>query len=82
MTTRLEQVINNEECEKIIAGSFLGVFMMYIDNIPYAIPMNHAYVDGYLYFHCAIHGRKLEYIQKNPNVSYVSFSHTQDRRRK
>jgi nitroimidazol reductase NimA-like FMN-containing flavoprotein (pyridoxamine 5'-phosphate oxidase superfamily) len=71
MTVRLEPVVNNEECEKIIAGSYLGVLVMCVDNTPYAIPMNHAYEDGFLYFHCAIHGRKLEYIGKNPLVSYV-----------
>ena len=71
MTTRLDPIVNNAECEKIISGSYLGVLVMCLDNNPYAIPMTHAYENGYLYFHCTTYGRKLEYIQKNPLVSYV-----------
>lgn len=41
------------------------------DEEPYAVPINHAYTDGKLYFHCGLAGRKLDMIRANPNVCYV-----------
>jgi nitroimidazol reductase NimA-like FMN-containing flavoprotein (pyridoxamine 5'-phosphate oxidase superfamily) len=64
-------VRNNEECEKIIAGTYQGVLAMTVGDQPYALPLNHAYRDGRLYFHCADSGQKLETIRQNPNVVYV-----------
>ena len=33
--------------------------------------MNHGFMDGRFYFHCAKEGRKLDVIRENPRVSYV-----------
>jgi nitroimidazol reductase NimA-like FMN-containing flavoprotein (pyridoxamine 5'-phosphate oxidase superfamily) len=41
------------------------------DSEPYAVPINHAYADGKLYFHCAPTGLKLDMIRANPRVCYV-----------
>jgi uncharacterized protein len=62
---------NNEECEKIAKSAFQGVLCMTEDNLPYAVPINHAYQDGVFYFHCGSSGKKLDTIEKNPNVTYV-----------
>jgi uncharacterized protein len=62
---------SNDECEKIIKGTFQGVLCMADANEPYAVPMNHAYQDGRFIFHCAATGRKLEIIDRNPSVTYV-----------
>lgn len=40
------------------------------EGYAYAVPMNHVYLDGKLYFHCAGEGHKLDAIKKNPKVSY------------
>lgn len=37
---------------------------------PYVVPMNYGYHDNALYFHCALEGKKLELIKKNPNVGF------------
>jgi nitroimidazol reductase NimA-like FMN-containing flavoprotein (pyridoxamine 5'-phosphate oxidase superfamily) len=41
------------------------------DGQPYVVPLNHAYVDGYIVFHCAGQGLKLDNIRQNPKVSYA-----------
>lgn len=40
------------------------------DNQPYVVPVNHAYIDGYIVFHCATMGQKLDNIRHNPKVCY------------
>ncbi len=39
---------------------------------PYAVPVNHALVDGVLIIHCATAGHKLENLAFNPRVSYCA----------
>jgi nitroimidazol reductase NimA-like FMN-containing flavoprotein (pyridoxamine 5'-phosphate oxidase superfamily) len=67
----IQPVLNNAACEMVIQGTYVGTLVMCDDNIPYAVPMNHAFVDGKLYFHCAVRGRKIDMIKQNPNVTYV-----------
>jgi uncharacterized protein len=37
---------------------------------PYIVPMNYGYSDGYLYFHSAKEGRKIDLVQKNNRVCF------------
>lgn len=39
---------------------------------PYAVPLNHAVVDGALIVHCATKGHKLDNLAFNPKVSYCA----------
>ena len=39
---------------------------------PYAVPVNHAVVDGALIIHCATAGHKLDNLAANPRVSYCA----------
>jgi len=39
---------------------------------PYAVPVNHALVEGELIIHCATVGHKLENLASNPRVSYCA----------
>jgi hypothetical protein len=55
----------------MITASSVGVLVVCVGSEPYAVPMNHAYSGGKLYFHCAPAGRKLDMIQANPRVCYV-----------
>jgi uncharacterized protein len=63
--------INNGECERIIQGSYHGVLSFSNENEPYAVPINHAYNEGKFYFHCAVGGKKIDFIQKNLSVVYT-----------
>lgn len=67
----IEPIQNNAECERILTDSYTGSLVMCQDVNPYAVPINHAYADGILYFHCAPEGRKIDMIRQNPNVCYV-----------
>jgi nitroimidazol reductase NimA-like FMN-containing flavoprotein (pyridoxamine 5'-phosphate oxidase superfamily) len=71
MAKPIKPMPNNEECERILKGSYTGILVMCQDEEPYAVPINHAYQDGRLYFHCAPTGRKLDMIRANPSVCYV-----------
>ncbi len=71
MKEQFHPVRSNEECERIIGGTYQGVLAMTVGDEPYAVPLNHAYRDGRFYFHCANAGRKLDTIGQNPNVAYV-----------
>ncbi|MCC6512434.1 MAG: pyridoxamine 5'-phosphate oxidase family protein [Geothrix sp.] len=42
------------------------------DGWPYAVPVNHAVVDGHLVIHCATAGHKLDNLAFNPRVSYCA----------
>jgi len=71
MPKPIEPIPNNAECERILKESFTGILVMCHDGEPYAVPINHTYSDGKLYFHCAPTGRKLDMIRANPRVCYV-----------
>ena len=71
MAKPIKPIPNNAECERILKGSYVGILVMCHDEEPYAVPINHAYSDGKLYFHCATAGRKLDVIRANPRVCYV-----------
>jgi hypothetical protein len=62
---------NNEECEGIIKGTYHGVLSFSHESEPYAVPINHAYEDGKFYFHCAVGGKKIDFIKRNPSVVYT-----------
>ena len=67
----INPVLNNIECEKFLHDTFEGTLIMCRENEPYAVPINHAYFDGKLYFHTGLTGRKFEFIKANPNVCYA-----------
>ncbi len=40
------------------------------DAAPYVLPLNFVYTQDKIYFHCAIEGRKLDCLRKNPAVGF------------
>jgi len=78
MAKPIKPVSNNEECERILKGSRVGILVMCNNSEPYAVPINHAYSDGKLYFHCGTTGKKLDMIRANPHVCYVVNDHFGD----
>ena len=61
----IEAIIENcESCNLAMAGG---------DGMPYVVPMNFGYEEGYIYMHSAQRGRKIDIMRQNPNVC-VSFS--------
>ena len=40
------------------------------DGTPYIVTVNHIYLDGKIYFHCALKGQKMENIAREPRVCF------------
>jgi nitroimidazol reductase NimA-like FMN-containing flavoprotein (pyridoxamine 5'-phosphate oxidase superfamily) len=63
--------LTEEAALEILASGEEGVLAtMGDDGYPYATPLNYAYQEGCLYFHCAPAGHKLDNIRHNPKVSF------------
>jgi nitroimidazol reductase NimA-like FMN-containing flavoprotein (pyridoxamine 5'-phosphate oxidase superfamily) len=69
--TQINPVPNKAACEQVLEDTREGTLVMCHENTPYAVPINHAFVDGKFYFHCALRGRKIDMIRQNPAVVYV-----------
>lgn len=70
---RIKQQISNEECVTVLEEAPRGTMaVLGEDGYPYVFPMNHIYIDGKLYFHCAKTGHKLDAILENNKVSFCT----------
>jgi uncharacterized protein len=67
--------LNQFEIDKII-DDCQALTMSMVDDagMPYAVPMNFAYKDGYIYLHGAPAGKKMGILEKNPNVVLSFFT--------
>jgi uncharacterized protein len=72
MRTRV--VCDQDEIDGIISNcQVCYVGMVDENNMPYVVPFNFGYKDKFIYLHSAQKGRKIEIMNKNPNVC-VAFS--------
>lgn len=64
--------MNRAEAEALLAEVDFG-FLATVDDEgqPYCVPLNHVYEGGYIVFHCASEGAKLDNIKQNPKVCYA-----------
>ena len=46
------------------------------DGTPYCVPISPVLIDGAIYFHCALEGKKLDNILSNPSVCITAVRHT------
>ncbi len=60
-----------EEMERILREERLGFLGLALDGMPYVVPLNYAYVEGKIIFHCALTGKKLDYMKSNPQVCFT-----------
>ena len=58
------------EMETFLKQEALGYLGLSIDGQPYVVPLNYAYLDGKILFHCALEGKKLDHIASNPAVCF------------
>lgn len=59
------------QMEAVLREEKWGCLGLSMDGRPYVVPVNYAYVDGDILFHCALEGQKLDYIRANPNVCFT-----------
>lgn len=62
---------SRDEMEKILSEESLGYLGLSIDDSPYVVPMNYAYINGKILFHCALKGKKLDYMKRNKFVCFT-----------
>jgi nitroimidazol reductase NimA-like FMN-containing flavoprotein (pyridoxamine 5'-phosphate oxidase superfamily) len=62
---------SREEMEQLLQDMTLGCLGLTGESGPYVVPLNYAYVDGRILFHCALEGQKLDAIRRNPAVCFT-----------
>ena len=64
--------VSRNEIEEILRNETLGFLGMCKDGIPYVIPISYAYIDSKILFHCALKGKKLDFLRNNPQVCFTT----------
>ena len=57
--------------EQFLREEFWGSLALSVDGQPYVVPLNYAYVDGKILFHCGLKGRKIDAMRANPRVCFA-----------
>ncbi len=59
-----------KEIEQIFKEAHTCRLGLFDGKIPYIVPMNFGYRDDILYFHSALSGRKIDILNRNPDVCF------------
>ncbi len=59
---------DKEELEGVLKGTFVCRLGLCDGEVPYVVPMTFGFLDGSVFMHSALEGRKIDLIRKNPNV--------------
>ena len=70
-----EKVTDLGWMKELLAEEEVGHLAMSDNGEPYVVPINYAYMDGKIVLHCAMQGKKLDIIKKNPTVCLVIDRH-------
>lgn len=73
MRRKDREITDQAAIKNIISQAQICYLGMSINDQPYVIPLNFGFAENTIYIHCALEGKKLEIIKKNPQVS-VAFS--------
>ena len=66
-----EFIESREEMEQILREETIGYLGLVMDSQPYVVPLNYAYVEGRILFHCAWEGQKIDYLKANADVCFT-----------
>ncbi len=70
MQTQKEFIDSLFEMEKLLTEERIGCLGLSLEGRPYIVPLNYGYTAGRIVFHCALTGKKLDYIRGNPHVCF------------
>lgn len=70
MRKREKEITDQTAIEAIIQDAAVCRLAMVDSGEPYIVPMNFGYINGQLFFHCALEGRKLDIIRSNNRVCF------------
>lgn len=75
---RKDRMITDEEALSILEKGEYGILSTVSpDHEPYGVPLNYSLINGHIYFHCAVEGRKIENMRHNPRVSFCVVGRTE-----
>jgi nitroimidazol reductase NimA-like FMN-containing flavoprotein (pyridoxamine 5'-phosphate oxidase superfamily) len=75
---RKDREISEEEALSILNAAEYGILSTSSQAaIPYGIPLSFCVIDGHIYFHCAIEGRKTDNLENNNSVSFCVVGNTE-----
>jgi nitroimidazol reductase NimA-like FMN-containing flavoprotein (pyridoxamine 5'-phosphate oxidase superfamily) len=63
------------EVDKTLRTARVGRLGLCRNGQPYVVPINFAYENGRIYFHCADVGMKIEFLRDNPSVCFEVDEH-------
>ena len=63
-----KEITDQSKIDKILTQERICRIAMIDNGLPYVIPMNFGYENGFLYFHSSKEGRKIEILKHNPNI--------------
>jgi len=66
-----EFIESRAEMEALLRQGSMGHLGLSVKGQPYVVPLNYAYVDGRILFHCALSGAKLDHIRANERVCFT-----------
>lgn len=68
---RKNRELSEDEARELLKGGDYGILSTAGENgYAYGIPLNYAYMENAIYFHCALEGAKLDNIAYNNKVSF------------
>lgn len=75
---REDRKLTDQETIEILRKAEFGVLSMCTsDSQGYGVPLNFAFADNTIYFHCATEGSKLDYLRYNNKVSFCAVGKTE-----
>ena len=75
MRRKDKEITDNKIIEEILSGSEICRIAIADVDTPYIVPLNYGYRNGYLYFHTASQGRKIDLLKRNNRVAFeIEFS--------
>jgi hypothetical protein len=57
--------------QDVLARGMVGYMAMAKKNEPYVVPLSYVAKNGNIFIHCALKGRKLEFLLENPRVCFA-----------
>jgi hypothetical protein len=62
---------SRDEMEKLLQAESIGYLGLSMNGTPYVVPLNYSYSEGTIIFHCALEGKKLDFMRTNPLVCFT-----------
>jgi nitroimidazol reductase NimA-like FMN-containing flavoprotein (pyridoxamine 5'-phosphate oxidase superfamily) len=70
MRRKENEITKKSEIEAVIHKSLVCRVGLSGDNIPYIVPLCFGYQDNTIYVHGSLKGKKINILQKNPNICF------------